>query len=259
MLVSVHLSYILGHLPLRQRFPLARQLGFAAVEYPFPYELEASDYRSLLEDNGLRQISIGAPAADYRKGEPSYSATPALKRQFDDSISRVIDFAKTVKCDNIHVFAGTLAPDVTREAAFETYCSNLAAAYDRLTAEGLTLVVEPVNSTDFKGYFLDRLDFALAAIAHSGRDGVKVVLDVYHAAVNGEDAIAFVRDNPGRVAHIQLADYPGRHEPGEGTIDFARLIEVLGEVGYSGSVGLEYVPTRPITNGVPIKELLGLA
>ena len=103
MLVSVHLSYILGHLPLRQRFPLARQLGFAAVEYPFPYELEASDYRSLLDDNGLRQISIGRWSITAML---AHSATSALKRQFNDSISRVIDFAKTVKCDNIHVFAG---------------------------------------------------------------------------------------------------------------------------------------------------------
>ena len=148
---------------------------------------------------------------------------------------------------------------MTREAAFETYCSNLAAAYDRLTAEG--------SDASHRARQFHRLQGLLSGSARFRPGGDRafrqgwrqVVLDVYDAAVNGEDAIAFVRDNPGRVAHIQLADYPGRHEPGEGTIDFARLFEVLGEVGYSGSVGLEYVPTRPITNGVPIKELLGLA
>jgi hydroxypyruvate isomerase len=258
MLVSVHLSYILGSLPLGERFIAARRLGFQAVEFPFPYAMPARDYARLLADNGLVQVSIGAPTSDYKTGMPGYSVTPALRPLFDDSISTVIDYAREIGYPLVHVFAGPRAPDVSAELAFETYCDNLARAYDRLRAEGMCLAVEPVNSTDFPGYFLDRLDFALAAIARAERPDVRIILDLYHAHVNHEDPIAFLRAHGKRVAHIQIADYPGRHEPGTGTLDFDILFETLKAISYSGSVGLEYVPTRSIFDGVPLSAQFGI-
>ena len=258
MLASIHLNYVLGTLPFEQRFSAARKLGFQAVEFPFPYSVPARDYARLLSDHGLAQISIGAPAADYRAGMPAYSLTPAHKQQFDESISTVIDYAKLIGCSRVHVFAGSRAPDVSEELAFETYCRNLAEAYDRLQAEGLSLVIEPVNSTDFSGYFLDRLDLALAAISRAERPGIKIILDVYHAHVNGEDPVAFLRNHGKSVTHIQLADYPGRHEPGTGKVDFDAIFQALVDVEYAGSVGLEYIPTRSIFEGVPLSAKLGL-
>src|SRR5258706_5047053 len=258
MLASIHLNYVLGTLPFEQRFSAARKLGFQAVEFPFPYSVPARDYARLLSDHGLAQISIGAPAADYRAGMPAYSLTPAHKQQFDESISTVIDYAKLIGCSRVHVFAGSRAPDVSEELAFETYCRNLAEAYDRLQAEGLSLVIEPVNSTDFSGYFLDRLDLALAAISRAERPGIKIILDVYHAHVNGEDPVAFLRNHGKSVTHIQLADYPGRHEPGTGKVDFDAIFQALVDVEYAGSVGLEYIPTRSIFEGVPLSARLGL-
>lgn len=259
MLASIHLNYVLGTLPFEERFAAAKRLGFQAVEFPFPYAVAARDYERLLHDHGLAQISIGAPAADYKAGAPAYSLTPALKPQFDESVSTVIEYAKAIGCSRVHVFAGSRAPDVSKELAFETYCSNLADAYDRLHAEGLGLVIEPVNSTDFSGYFLDRLDLAIAAIARSERPGIKIILDVYHAYVNGEDPIAFLREHRSSVTHIQLADFPGRHEPGTGTVDFDAIFQVLVDINYPGSVGLEYVPTRSVFEGVPLSRQLGLA
>ncbi|MGF6700404.1 hydroxypyruvate isomerase [Paraburkholderia sp. MM5496-R1] len=259
MLASIHLTYVLGTLPFEQRFAAARKLGFQAVEFPFPYSVPARDYAQLLADHGLSQISIGAPAADYKAGMPAYSLTPTLKPQFDQSISTVIDYAKVIGCSRVHVFAGSRAPDVSEELAFETYCQNLAEAHDRLEAEGLGLVVEPVNSSDFSGYFLDRLDLALRAIARAERPGIKIILDVYHAHVNGEDPVTFLRDHGKSVAHIQLADYPGRHEPGTGKVDFDLVFQTLRDVKYGGSVGLEYVPTRSIFDGVPLAAELGLS
>jgi hydroxypyruvate isomerase len=256
MNVSVHLSYILGSLPLNERFAAARKLGFQAVEFPFPYSVPAQEYARLLAENDLVQVSIGAPTSDYKAGMPGYSVTPALKRAFDDSITTVIDYAKVIGCSLVHVFAGPRAPDVTAELALETYCRNLQEAYDRLHTEGLSLAIEPVNSTDFKGYFLDRIDFALAAIARAERPDIKIILDIYHAHVNREDPIAVLRAHGRRVAHIQIADYPGRHEPGTGTLDFGILFQTLHATNYSGSVGLEYIPTRSIFDGVPLSSEL---
>jgi hydroxypyruvate isomerase len=258
MRVSVHLSYILGSLPLHERFAAARQLGFQAVEFPFPYPVPARDYERLLTENKLQQVSIGAPTSDYKAGEPGYSVTPALQSSFDDSITTAIDYAKAIGCPLVHVIAGPRAPDVSADLAFETYCRNLTKAYDRLHAEGLWVVIEPVNSTDFPGYFLDRLDLALAAIACTERPEIKIILDIYHAHVNREDPIAFLRSHGKRVAHIQIADYPGRHEPGTGTIDFDILFQTLRATDYSGSIGLEYIPTRSIFAGVPLSTEFGL-
>jgi len=258
MVISVHLSYLLGFLPLEQRFPAARKLGFQAVEFPFPYAVPAPDYKRLLDDNHLVQISIGAPTSDYKAGEPGYSVTPALKGLFDESITTVIKYAKAIGRPLVHVFSGPRAPDVSADLAFETYCRNLASAYDRLHAEGLELGFEPINSTEFPGYFIDCLDLGLAAIARAERPGIKIILDVYHAHFNREDPIAFLRNQGKRVAHIQIADYPGRHEPGTGAIDFNILFEALRAEEYTGSIGLEYIPTRSILEGVPLAKQLGI-
>lgn len=258
MLTSIHLSYILGNLRFKERFSAARQLGFNAVEYPFPYEVDADRYAALLSENGLRQISIGAPACDYKAGEPGFSLTPSLKSKFDRSIDTVIGYAKTIGCRNVHVFAGPRAHDVSWELAFDTYCNRVAEAYDKLQAEGLNVVIEAVNSRDFKGYFIDHLSLLLRALELVDRPNAKIIMDVYHAHVNGEDTIDFIENNSGQIAHIQLADYPGRHEPGTGKIDFNKIFETLRKVQYSGSIGLEYVPTRPVFEAVPLAKELGL-
>jgi hydroxypyruvate isomerase len=259
MLTSVHLSYILGTLPLEERFSAARKLGFNAVEFPFPYELDAKKYARLLNDNGLRQISIGAPACDYKNGEPGFSLTPALKSQFDRSIDTVIEYAKAIDCRQVHVFAGPRAPEVSEELAFETYCERVADAHDRLQEEGLSVVIEAVNSKDFRGYFIDHLGLVIRAMEKIDRRHVGIILDVYHAHVNNEDPIAFLVEHADKIAHIQLADYPGRHEPGTAAIDFDLLFKTLHSINYSGSIGLEYVPTRSIFDGIPLAAELNLS
>ena len=256
MIASIHLDYVLDALPLEARFAAAKRLGFQAVEYPFPYEIGAREYACLLEDNGLRQISLGAPACNYKKGEPGWSLTPALRGKFDRSLDTAIAFATRIKCRNVHVFAGPKAAEVSNELAFETYCHNLREACDRLRREDLTLVIEAINSTDFPGYFIDRLERVVAAIAQIRRDGIGVILDIYHAHVNRENPSDFLAKHIDKVAHIQLADYPGRHEPGSGMIDFDALFRALRAAGYAGSIGLEYVPTRSIFEGVPLAEQL---
>jgi hydroxypyruvate isomerase len=250
------LGYLLGALPMAERFSAAKRLGFDAVEYPFPYEMPAQQYARLLNDNGLQQVSIGAPACNYRKGDPGFSLTPALRFEFDRSLDTAIEFATRIRCGLVHIFAGSKAPEVSTELAFETYCSNLSEAAGRLQREGLKLVIEAVNSQDFPGYFMDRLARVIAAIEQMRHENIDIVLDIYHACVNREDPVGFLREHGDKIAHIQLADFPGRHEPGSGSIDFDAFFTTLDEVGYSGSVGLEYVPTRSIFDGVPLAAQL---
>ena len=254
--VSVHLNYILGHLPLEQRFRVARDLGFNAVELPFPYDTPASQYRTWLRDNGLRQISVGAPACDYKSGQPGFSMLPALKGRFDEALETAMAYADMIGCSNVHVFAGGRPDGMSEAEIFDTYCRNIDEARTRLRAAGMRLVVEAINATDFRGYFMNRLDRILKVVQSVGTDNIGVVLDLYHAGMNGEDATAFLASHPGLVAHVQLADLPGRHEPGTGTIDFRAFFSAMKASGYRGSVGLEYVPTRPIMGGVPLADQL---
>lgn len=254
--VSVHLSYILGHMPLAERFPMASALGFNAVELPFPYETPTVLYRQWLEDNGLTQISVGAPACDYRKGAVGFSMTKALKGEFDRSLDTAIAYAKGIGCHNVHVFAGGRPEGMSEEAIFDVYCASMEEARRRLQREGMRLVIEAINAVDFKGYFMNRIDRFFALSERIGTEDLGLVLDLYHAAVNGEDALAFLAANSGLVAHIQLADFPGRHEPGTAGVDFSALFSTISAVDYRGSIGLEYVPTRPIVDGVPLADRL---
>lgn len=254
--ISVHLGYILGHLPLAERFTVARGLGFSAVEFPFPYATPINQYRDWLRENDLAQISIGAPACDYRNGAPGYSMDPALKGDFDRALDTAIAYALGIGCPLVHVFAGGRPPDISEDAIFDTYARNLEEARRRLRGECLGLVVEVINDTDFAGYFLNRIGRFLALVDRIGSEDLGLVLDLYHAAVNGEDAVAFLRAHPSLVRHVQLADFPDRHEPGTGAVDFLPLFEAIRSSGYVGSIGLEYVPTRPIASAVPLADLL---
>ncbi len=167
MITSVHLNYVLGQLPFAERFRVARELGFAGVELPFPYEVAAADYARLLRDNGLVQISLGAPTSNYRTGEPGYAVSADLASAFADSLSSAIAYATEIACPCIHVFSGPLRAGVSRQAGWNTYLENLAMAHDRLAVRGIGLVIEPINSVDFPGYFLDRPSLALTAIRES--------------------------------------------------------------------------------------------
>lgn len=255
-LISVHLSYILGQLPLVERFSVARALGFNAVELPFPYETPAPLYAAWLRDNGLQQISIGAPACDYKIGQPGFSMLPALKGQFDRALDTAMTYADAINCGNVHVFAGGRPEGITEGEIFETYCQSMDEARNKLRSAGKRLVIEAINANDFQGYFMNRLDRILKVVGAIGSESIGVVLDLYHAGVNGEDAAGFLANNADLVAHVQLADFPGRHEPGTGIIDFAAFFATVNASGYRGSIGLEYVPTRPITAGIPLAELL---
>src|SRR5258707_1625054 len=187
MQISVHLDYVLGALPFEERFTTARSLGFTAVEFAFPYRVPAARYGRLLPVNGLAQFTCRSPTSDYNTGMPGYSLTPELKPRFDESITTAIDYAHQIGCRRVHVFAGARAADVSVSLAFDTYCKNLAEAHDRLAEAGIRLVVEPVNSTDFAGYFLDRLDMATTAIDRTERPGIGLMLHGYDAVMNGED------------------------------------------------------------------------
>jgi hydroxypyruvate isomerase len=255
-LFSVHLVYVLGSLPFAQRFARAEELGFRAVEMPFPYSADAAGYAALLERHRLRQISIGAPTTDYRKGETGLAVDPRQRAAFRASLEEAARYARRISCPAVHVFSGCRAPDLSPEVMEEAYCESLASAASFFAREGITTLVEPINSIDFPGYFLDSLGEALRLIRKTGSADIRLIFDVYHLVMMGEDPTGAFRRAHELVGHVQFADHPGRHEPGSGSLDFAAILSAMRDLDYRGSAGLEYIPTRAATDPLVLPAAL---
>jgi hydroxypyruvate isomerase len=255
-LFSVHLGYVLGALPFPERFARARELGFKAVEIPFPYVMDAEDYAHHLARHDLRQISIGAPTTDYRKGEMGLAIDPGQRGAFRASLEEAARYAKRISCPCVHVFSGCGAAHLTRETMEEIYCENLGFAAEFLSREGITTLVEPINSKDFPRYFLDSFDAALSIIEKIGSPHIRLILDVYHLSVMRQDPVRRIAEAHALVEHVQFADFPGRHEPGTGRTDFRAIVNALREHDYRGSAGLEYIPTKAVSEPLSLPPAL---
>lgn len=253
---SIHLGYVLGSLPFRDRFARARKFGFRSVEMPFPYEVPAGDYAALLKLHDLKQISIGAPTGDYRKGETGFAVDPGLRGAFMQGLEQAAAYAERIGYPAIHVFSGCRNPNLPDTVMEETYCENLAIAAEMLSRRGIMTLIEPINSFDFPGYYLHSFREALRLLARVGSSNVRLIFDIYHIRRMGEDPETLLLAEHRQVHHVQFADYPGRHEPGSGTLDFASIVEAMTAVGYAGSAGLEYIPTRPVYELPPLPPAL---
>lgn len=245
-LFSIHLGYVLGSLPVPERFIRARALGFRAVEIPFPYDTPAADYAAHLRGSGLQQISIGAPTTDYRKGVPGLAIDPALRDDFVRSLDTAIAYAGVIGAPAIHVFSGSRNPALSDAAMAATYRENIALAAETLGGAGIATLIEPINSIDFPGYWLDSIATARQVMDDIASPNIGLIFDIYHARMMGRDPAAEFAAVHDRVRHVQFADFPGRHEPGSGTLDFAATIAAMRTAGYAGSAGLEYIPTRAV-------------
>lgn len=255
-LFSVHLGYVLGSLPFADRFARAQELGFRAVEMPFPYSVPALDYARLLRRHGLQQISIGAPTTDYRKGEPGYAVDPRQNDAFVRALKEAAAYATRIGCRAVHVFSGCACPDLSDATMEATYCGNLVMASEFLAKHDIATLIEPINSTDFPGYYLNTLSKAQKFIAKVGSDRVRLIFDIYHLRMMDEDPLQALSEAHRQVHHVQFADFPGRHEPGSGSLDFSALIGAMRAIGYDGSSGLEYIPTRPACEPLVLPQAL---
>lgn len=235
---SAHLGYMFTELPLEQRFAAAAQAGFANVEHPAPFALSAARCRQLLEDNGLRMVQISSGSGG--EGRKGLAAVTGQEKTFRDDLMRALDYAEQINCPLVHPMAGIADPaDVDRHDA--VWSENIAFALRATQGRSVSIFVEAISRHAVAGYFLHRLDQYLKLTA---RPDVRprVLVDSYHAALNGEDVAGFIRANPARIAHVHIADLPGRHEPGTGRYDFCPLDAALADIGYHGAIGCEYIP-----------------
>ncbi|WP_037577992.1 2-oxo-tetronate isomerase [Phaeacidiphilus oryzae] len=257
---AANLSLMYTEHEFPDRFTAAAAHGFRAVEYLFPYPWPAAELRRRLDDNGLRQVLFNAPPGDWAAGERGTAALPGREAETRAGTDRALEYAAELGCDQVHMMAG-LVPDARREPgaridrtgpAYATYLENLAWAAERAAAAGVRILIEPINPRDMPGYLLNHQADAHAVLEAVGAENLKVQLDLYHCQiVEGDLTTTLRRDLPtGRVAHIQIAGVPDRHEPHTGELNLRHLLDVIDQQGYRGWIGCEYHPRAGTGEGL---------
>lgn len=242
---AANLSLLFTELDFLDRFGAARAAGFDAVEFMFPYAVEADAIGERLARHGLRLVLHNLPPGDWAAGERGIATDPRRVGEFQDSVGLALDYAVKLGVRQLHCMAG-VAPHGERDV----YLDNLRFAATALARHGMTLLIEPINNIDMPGYFLTGSDQAAAVIADCGMANLRLQFDIYHVQrMEGDPAAALRRHLP-LIAHMQLADVPGRHEPGSGAIDWRSLFALIDALGYRGWIGCEYHPLGDTVAGL---------
>jgi len=245
---AANLSMLHPELDFLDRFEAAARDGFRGVEFLFPYAFAAPELAARLKAHGLQQVLFNAPPGDWDKGERGLACLPGREAEFRAGIATAMGYAQTLGCPRIHVMAGLVPEGAQREALRPTYVANLRWAAAEAAQQGLDVLIEPINTRDIPGFFLNRQDQAHELIADIGADNVKVQMDLYHCQiVEGDVATKIRRYLPtGRVGHFQIAGVPERHEPDVGEVNYPYLFGVIDKVsaecGWTGWIGCEYRP-----------------
>ncbi len=239
---AANLGWMLQEVPMLERFQLARDLGFQAVECPLPYEFGAPDLADACEAAGLEFIMLNAPPGDMQAGEYGLAGLAGRESEFRDSIDLALDYATRLNSRHIHVLAGIVPAGQRIESCRELYCENLAWAAERCAREQVGVLIEPINTYERPGYLTTRTSEARAALAQVGHDNLAIQYDFHNAQLMEGSITATLTENIHLIRHMQIAGVPGRTPPDEGEMNYAYLFQLIDDLGYQGWVGCEYRP-----------------
>ena len=240
--LAANLSMLFTEQPFVARFEAAAHYGFKAVECMFPYDHDARELREALDRYALTQVLHNLPPGDWAAGERGIACHPNRQEEFREGVALGIEYAKALGCRRLNCLAGVRPPDQDPRKLDEVLVSNLNYAARRLAGAGITLLIEPINTRDIPGFFVSDTGYALDLIAQVGASNFSLQYDVYHMQVMQGDLAHTIEQHFDAIGHIQVADNPGRHEPGTGEINYPYLFALLDRLGYDGWVGCEYRP-----------------
>ncbi len=255
---AANLSMLFGEVPFLERFEAAREAGFGAVEYMFPYEEQPESIRSRLADAGLEQVLFNLPAGDWDDGDRGTACDPDRIEEFRAGVERAREYAGVLGVPRVNCLAGLIREDIPEEDQWQTLVENVSHAAEALAADGRTLLVEPVNTDDIPGFFLSRTSEAARLLDDVGAPNLRIQFDFYHVQKMEGNLCERFDGLLDRIAHVQVADNPGRHEPGSGEIDYAFVFAHIDRSGYDGWVGLEYAPEGDTRSSLGWLERYGL-
>lgn len=247
---NANLTLLFNEVEFPERFSAARDAGFEGVEYLFPYEYPKQQLVELLQANGLIQVLHNLPAGDWAGGERGIACLPDRVGEFQDGVGQAIEYAQALQCPQLNCLAGIAPNGIDPERARDTLVGNLCFAAAQLKAAGIRLLLEACNTRDIPGFFVNRSHQALEIIDAVGSDNLFLQYDIYHMQVMEGDLAETIGRNLDRIAHMQLADNPGRHEPGSGEINYQFLFGCIDRLGYCGWIGCEYKPAGSTVQGL---------
>jgi len=247
---AANLSMMYQEHDFLDRFAAAAKDGFKGVEFLFPYDHPAADIKARLTGNGLTQALFNAPPGDWSKGERGLGSLPGREDEFRRSFDQALEYARVLGNTCLHAMAGLIAPGTERARHRDTYVKNLAWAADQAAPLAITCVIEPINTRDIPGFFLNTQAEAHAICAETGKKNVKVQMDFYHCQIVEGDLAMKLKQYVAGVGHIQIAGVPERHEPDVGEINYPYLFSLMDHLGYDGWVGCEYRPQGGTSAGL---------
>lgn len=240
---AANLSMLFTEVDFLERFRLARDAGFVGVEYLFPYAWPAEDIKKELDEHGLKQVLFNLPPGDWDGGERGIACLPDRVDEFRQGVDQALSYAKVLGCKQLNCLAGLRPETLSESDAWSTLVSNVEYAANRLNEEGITLCLEAINSrVDMPGFFLDTSALVMQVIEAVEADNVRLQYDVYHMQIMEGDLIRTMECLLPWIAHVQIADNPGRHQPGTGEINFPLVFDALDRMRYKGWVSAEYRP-----------------
>ena len=254
-----NLTMLFTEVPLLQRFERARKVGFRYVEFLFPYEHDIEAIAGELRRLGLELVLFNLPSGNWEAGDRGIACHPHRREEFRQGVERAVAIARRLGVARLNCLAGRRLPDVPEGEQRACLVDNLRYAADRLGEHGLFLMVEPVNDRDVPGFFLTGTRQALELLDEVGRPNVRLQYDAYHMQVMEGNLTQTLRAVLPRIGHVQIADVPGRHQPGTGEIRYPFVLRALDESGYQGFVSLEYVPLGSTEESLRQAAASGLA
>ena len=250
---AANLSMLFTEVPFLDRFERAARAGFSSVEFLFPYPFATADIKNRLESNRLRIVLHNLPAGDWDAGERGIACLPDRVAEFRAGVAKAVEVGSALGVPQINCLAGkapAAASGMDDALLRQTFVENLRFAAAELKKAGIKLLIEPINNYDIPGFWLNKTDKALAIIDEVGSDNLFLQYDIYHAQRYEGELAATMGKHIARIAHIQVADNPGRNEPGTGEINYNFLFAHLDRIGYKGWVGCEYKPATTTEAGL---------
>ena len=245
-----NLSLLWNELDFMDRFAAAAKAGFKGVEYLFPYDHDKNRIAAELKKHNLVQVLHNLPAGNWAAGERGIAILPDRVDEFRDGVLRAIDYAKALDCRQVNCLVGVAPTGADRLEMNEVLLKNLRFAADALAREGIRLLIEPINTIDIPGFFLSGTEQAVQIVSDVRSDNLFIQYDIYHMQVMEGDIARTLQKHLVRIAHVQLADNPGRNEPGTGEINYPFLFRHLDRIGYRGWIGCEYKPRTSTVEGL---------
>ncbi|HEY4973142.1 MAG TPA: hydroxypyruvate isomerase [Steroidobacteraceae bacterium] len=247
---NANLTLLFSELDFLERFKAASDAGFRGVEYLFPYPYRIQDLVEALQRHGLTQVLHNLPAGDWANGERGIACLPGRTGEFQDGVGQAIEYAQALQCTQVNCLAGIAPAGADPALLRDTLVGNLQFAAARLKSAGIRLLLEPCNTRDIPGFFLNRSQQAIEIIDAVGSDNLFLQYDIYHMQVMEGNLAPTIERQLRRIAHMQLADNPGRGEPGSGEINYPFLFACIDRLGYSGWIGCEYKPVNGTVRGL---------